>query len=95
MKVIIHSKPDFTENHVRLLTYSVKTKKNSKWWVYHSCEYFIERNVFHDKKTYILTVEIEALYESTHDVPNCEDCELVQEEDCYCETRAIMVEDRD
>ena len=95
MKVIVHNKPDFKERFVRLFCCSIKTKKNPKWWVYHNCEYFIERNVFHDKKTYLLTVEIETLYEATHDVPNCEDCEYAQVEDCYCETSRMMMEDRD
>ncbi|GAH82924.1 unnamed protein product, partial [marine sediment metagenome] len=35
------------------------------------------------------------LYEATHDIPDCEDCEYVQEEDCYCETRRAMMEDYD
>lgn len=95
MKVVIHSKPDFKEIGVRLLKYSVKFKRFPNWWYHYDCEYFPERKLFNIKRTTILCHVIERLYESTHDVLDCESCELIVEEDCYCETRRIMVEDRD
>jgi len=92
MRVVIHSKPDLTAKHVRLFTYSIAFKKYPKWVYLYDCEYFPERNLFYKKDISILNHIIERIYESTHDVPNCEDCELVEEPVDY---RRMMMEDRD
>jgi len=95
MKVVIHSKPVLTAKYVRLFTYSITFKKFPKWVYIYDCEYYVERKRLLKNRFSIFNHVIERLYESTHDVLDCESCELIIEEDCYCETRRIMVEDRD
>lgn len=92
MKIVIHSKPDFKESGVRLLVYSIKFKKFPRWWYHYDCEYFPARKLFSIKRNSLLDHVIKRLYESEHDIPNCEDCELVEEPINY---RQMEREDRD
>ncbi len=92
MKIIIHIEPDFKEANVRTLHYSVKTKRNPRWWDVYSYDYFVKRNDLSVRKGYILDFVLKQLYEANHDVPNCEDCELVEEPVNY---RQMEAEDRD
>ena len=92
MKVVIHSKPNVNEKFVSLFVYSVKFKRFPNWWYHYDCEYFPERKLFNIKRTTILCHVIARLYEATHDVPNCEDCELVEAPVNY---RQMEMEDRD
>lgn len=96
MKVIVHIKPIFDEewskNHkLRSLNYSIK-KKNEPWWTNYSIDYFIKLGRVTKKSRDFLNFVIDEIYEATHDVPNCEDCELVEEPVNY---RQMEMEDRD
>ena len=95
MKVIIHTIDIDDVSGVRLLVKSVKSKRLPNGWTYYKYLYFINSKDFIIKKLRILEYVIKALYEATHDVPNCEDCEYAQVEDCYCKTYRTMMEDRD
>jgi len=96
LKVIVHTVDMEVGSGVNLLVKSVKLKRLPSGWTYYKYLYFVNSKEFSIKKIRVLDYVIDALYESTHDVPNCEDCEYNQEsEDCYCETRRMMEEDRD
>jgi tRNA(Ser,Leu) C12 N-acetylase TAN1 len=93
MKVIVHLKPDFKNESVRHINYSIMMKKIPTWWVNYRGTYFVESKNFEMIKIDILCYVLEELYESEHDIPNCEDCD--QCEESYDATRRMMLEDRD
>ena len=92
MDIVIHRKPRPNEKFVSLFVYSVRTKKHPGWWKHYDCEYFPARKLFGIKRSTILCHVIESLYGAIHEIPDCDDCELVEAPVNY---RQMETEDRD
>ena len=92
MKVIIHVIDVEASVNVRLIVKSIKKKTLPRMWTRYKYIYFCNSKEFQIQKFRLLDYQIEELYEATHDVPDCDACELVEEPINY---RRAEMEDRD